>query len=307
MGMDPPWGQALLGVGSCMGMDPAWGRVLHGDGSCFGSGPAWGRALLGYTHPQTPQLAPAAPKARAMLTCPGHAAMHVHPQRAQPRRRTPQPPRCSTPTTPPPPPPPPPAPLPVLTGRPFTQLAQPVLQPGTARAAQPQCQHRQQHGAQQQSRGEGTAPYESRPSAPHGLHKAPLFVPPPRAKLCPHLLLVLLRGRCPGCPPARGCRRLGGPSPAHSGSARGCCTPGGGGHSDAEPRPLVNPHSPPCSPTAPPAASQPTLQPLIPPCSPCCSPTAHPIDPQPPLQPHSPPCSPSSHPAAPAAAPQPTL
>ena len=75
-------------------------------------------------------------------------------------------------------PPPPPAPLPVLTGRPFTQLAQPVLQPGTARAAQPQCQHRQQHGAQQQSRGEGTAPYESRPSAPHGLHKAPLFVPP---------------------------------------------------------------------------------------------------------------------------------
>ena len=178
MGMDPPWGQALLGVGSCMGMDPAWGHVLHGDGSCFGSGPAWGRALLGYTHPQTPQLAPAAPKARAMLTCPGHAAMHVHPQRAQPRRRTPQPPRCSTPTTPPTPPPPPPAPLPVLTGRPFTQLAQPVLQPGTARAAQPQCQHRQQHGAQQQSRGEGTAPYESRPSAPHGLHKAPLFVPP---------------------------------------------------------------------------------------------------------------------------------
>ena len=196
MGMDPPWGRALLGVTSCTGMDPAWGR-----------------ALLGYTHPQTPKFAPAAPKARAMLTCPGHAAMHVHPQRAQPRRRTPQPPRCSTPTTPPPPPPPPPAPLPVLTGRPFTQLAQPVLQPGTARAAQPQCQHRQQHGAQQQSRGEGTAPYESRPSAPHGLHKAPLFVPPPPCQALPSPPAGAAAGPLSWLPPGPGLSQVGGAQP----------------------------------------------------------------------------------------------
>lgn len=44
------------------------------------------------------------------------------------------------------------------------------------------------------------------------------------ASLCPHLALGQ-RGHCPGCPLHRGSRRSGGPSPAHSGSARGCCTP----------------------------------------------------------------------------------
>lgn len=44
------------------------------------------------------------------------------------------------------------------------------------------------------------------------------------ACLCPHLAPGR-QGHCPGCPPCRGSRRSGGPSPARSGSARGCCTP----------------------------------------------------------------------------------
>ena len=44
------------------------------------------------------------------------------------------------------------------------------------------------------------------------------------ACLCPHLAPGR-RGRCPGCPLRRGSHRSGGPSPARSGSARGCCTP----------------------------------------------------------------------------------
>lgn len=67
---------------------------------------------------------------------------------------------------------------------------------------------------------------ESSTSAP----AVPITPPTPAQSpiLCARLGSHLARGRqgrCPGCPPRRGCRRLGGPSLAHSDSARGCCTP----------------------------------------------------------------------------------
>lgn len=108
------------------------------------------------------------------------------------------------------------------------------MQRGAAGAAEPQRQRQPQQRAQQQGGGQDAPPCGERhvtpPAAPTPAPAAPATQSPilraaaAGAGLCPHLALGQ-RGRCPGCPPHRGSCRSGGPSPAHSGSARGCCTP----------------------------------------------------------------------------------
>lgn len=121
----------------------------------------------------------------------------------------------------------PPSPVPVLAGGALAKLAQVLVQAGAAGAAQPQRQRQPQQRAQQQGCGQGASPCGRAARQP-----PPCPSPPPTPAqspiLCARLGSHLARGRqgrCPGCPPRRGCRRLGGPSLAHSDSARGCCTP----------------------------------------------------------------------------------
>lgn len=122
---------------------------------------------------------------------------------------------------------------PVLARRPLAQLAEVLVQPGAARAAQPQHQRQPQQRAQQQGGGQGAPPCREPhvsarlcPAPPRAAQSPILLPAAPSPSSCPHLAPVWRRGRCPGCPPLRGSRRWGVPSPAHSGSGRGCCTPG---------------------------------------------------------------------------------
>lgn len=129
-------------------------------------------------------------------------------------------PRCAPPTCPS-------SPVPVLAGGALAKLAEALVQASTAGTPQHQCQRQPQQRAQQQGRGQGASPCGRAarqpplcPSPPPTPAQSPIL----RACLIPHLAQGR-QGRCPGCRPLRGCHRLGGPSPAHSGSARGCCTP----------------------------------------------------------------------------------